>query len=290
MLIHEKNDDMRTVYDLLDEHRHFLDANQPEHSNSFHQRCNNQPEAARAEAVVFAFFKRNGYDIQVEETRNEGGVDFRAKKDNIEFVIEVTSILRETFTKRSGAPESSISGKGYHVDLYGVARQIRHETFDKAKQMSGYDCPTILVIACEHPEYADFLHDKEVFGPKMLLTSPPKLEIPSGNNVTDLADSLFFKFRDNRNDRIVFCRKSISAVLLFYIHERIRSEIVGILHPKPAYNFSIKLLPSVPFVEVLVPERVLTSEMEDYSVEDFDNQISTRWIPDNSPDGLFWYN
>ena len=281
---------MRAVYDLLDEYKHFLDVNQPEHSNSFHQRCNNQPEAARAEAVVFSFFQWNGYDIRVEETVNEGGVDFRVQTENTDFVVEVTSILRETFTKRSGAPERPISGKGYHADLYGVARQIRHETFDKAKQTSGYDCPTILVIACEHPEYADFLHDKEVFGPKMLLTSPPKLEIPGGNNVTDLADSLFFKFRDNRNDRIVFCRKSISAVLLFYIHERIRSEIVGILHPKPAYDFSIKLLPSVPFVEVLVPERVLTSEMEDYSVEDFDNQISTRWIPDNSPDGLFWYN
>ena len=108
--------------------------------------------------------------------------------------------------------------------------------------------------------------------------------------MTDLADSLFFKFQDDRDDRIVFCRESISAVLLFYIHERIGSEIVGLLHPKPAYHFSIELLPSVPFVELLVPEEVLASEIADYSVEDFDNQISTRWIPDNPPNGLFWYN
>ena len=278
--VHGENDDMRTVDNLLDEYKQFLDANQPEHSNSFHQRCNTQPEAARAEAIIFSFFQWNGYDIRVAETGNEGGVDFRVQTENADFVVEVTSILQETFTKRSGAPESPISGKGYHVDLYGVARQIRHEAFDKAKQMSGYDCPTILVIACEHPEYADILHDKEAFGPKMLLTSPPKLSVPGGNNVTYLEDSLFFKFQ---NGRIVFCRESISAVLLFYIHPRIRAEIVGLLHPKPAYNFSIELLPSVPFVEVLVPG------IENYSTGDSYN-IEARWIPDNLPDGLFWYN
>ena len=58
---------------------------------------------------------------------------------------------------------------------------------------------------------------------------------------------------------------------------------MGLLHPKPAYNFSIELLPSVPFVEVLVPE------IENYSVGDSYN-IEARWIPDNLPDGLFWYN
>ena len=271
---------MRTVDNLLDEYKHFLDTNQPEHSNSFHQRCNNQPEAARAEAVVFSFFEWNRYDIRVEETGSEGSVDFRAQKDDTEFVVEVTSILRETFTEHSGIPERIISGKGYSVDPYRVPHLIRSEVSGKAKQMSGYDCPRILVITCEHPEYADFLHEKEAFGPAMLLTSPPKLEIPSGNNITDLADSLFFRFE---NGSIVFCRESISAVLLFYIHERIRSEIVGLLHPKPAYHFSIELLPSVPFVEVLVPE------IEDYSAGE-SYQIETRWIPDNLPDGLFWYN
>ncbi len=271
---------MRTVNNLVDEYKHFLDANQHEHANSFHQRCNNQPESARAEAVVFSFFQQNGYDIQVEETPSRGGVDFRVQKENMDFVVEVTSILRETFAKRYGAPERPVSGQGYSVNLYRVARQIRHEAFDKAKQMSGYDCPTILVIACEHPEYAEILDDKGVFGPKMLLTSPPKIAVPSGNSITHLEDSLFFKFQ---NDRIVFCRQSISAVLLFYINKRIGSEIVGLLHPKPAYNFSTELLPSVPFVEALVPE------IENYSVGDFYN-IEARWIPDNLPDGLFWYN
>ena len=271
---------MRTTDNLLDEYKHFLDANHPEHSNSFDQRCNIQPEAARAEAVVFSFFKWNGYDIRVEEAGNEGGVDFRVQTENTVFVVEVTSILRETFTKRYGTPKRPISGKGYSVNLYGVARQIRYEAFDKEKQMSGYDCPTILVIACEHPEYADFLHDKGAFGPKMLLTSPPKISIPTGKNITDLKYSLFFKFQ---NRRIVFCRESISAMLLFYINKKAGSEIVGLLHPKPAYNFPTGLLPSVPFVEVLAPG------IENYSAGDSYN-IEARWIPDDLPDGLFQYN
>ena len=47
-------------------------------------------------------------------------------------------------------------------------------------------------------------------------------------------------------------------------------KIVGLLHPKPAYHFSIELLPSVPFVEVLVPE------IEDYAAGE-SYQIETRW-------------
>lgn len=278
----EINDDGKTVCDLLNEYKHFLETNQPEHSNSFHQRCNNQPEAARAEAVVFSFLQWNGYDIQVEETGNEGGADFRAKKENTEFVIEVTSIRRETFAEHSGVPENPwASGRGRHVGNYDVAHLIRSEASGKADQISGYDCSRILVIACEHPEYSIFLKKSEDvgFGADMFLTSPQVLGLPNLDDVTYLDDSLFFRFQDSR---IFFCRESISAVLLFYI-SKYHSEATGLLHPKPAYNFLIEFLPSVPFVEVLVPE------IEDYSAGD-SYRIRTRWLPDNLPDGAFIYN
>ena len=111
----EINEEGKTVYDLLGEYRHFLDANQPQHFNSFHQRCNDQPEAARAEAATFSFFKWNGYNMRVEETPNQGGVDFRAQKDNVEFVIEVKSILRDTFTRHSGVPDNWEPGRGHYM-------------------------------------------------------------------------------------------------------------------------------------------------------------------------------
>ena len=259
---------MKTVYDLLDEYKDFLDGTN--RFESFKRLCCAEPEAARSEAVAYSFFKWHGYDIQVEETPNEGGVDFQIQAESTDFVVEVTSILRETYTEHSGMPERIISGS-YGVNPYRVPHLIRSEVSSKARQMSGYDCPRILVITCEHPEYAYFL-DKKAFGPAVLLTSPPKIEIPGGNNVTDLADSLFFRFQ---NDRIVFCRESISAVLLFYI-SKYYVQTTCLLHPQPVYNFSVDFLPSVPFVEVLI------SETEDYT--------ETRWIPDNLPDGVFIYN
>ena len=189
----------------------------------------------------------------MEETGDEGGVDFRVQKGNTEFVIEVTSIRRETFTRRSGVPENPLtSGRGYYVGNYEVANLIRSEASGKAGQMSGYDCPRILIIACEHREYSIFLKKSENvgFGADMFLTSPQVLGLPNLDDVTYLDDSLFVRFQDGR---VVFCRESVSAVLLFYI-SKFHTEATGLLHPKPVYNFLIEFLPSVPFVEVLVPE------------------------------------
>ena len=73
----------------------------------------------------------------------------------------------------------------------------------------------------------------------------------------------------------LFCRESISAVLLFYI-SKYYAQTTCLLHPQPVYNFSVNFLPSVPCVEVLI------SGTEDYT--------ETRWIPDNLPDGVFIYN
>ena len=273
----EITEGMKTVYDLLGEYKDFLDGT--DRLESFEDLCCAEPEAARAEAVAYSFFKSHGYNIQVEETPNEGGVDFRVQAETTGFVVEVTSIWREIYTKHSGMSERIISGRSGSVSPYKVPHLIRSEVSGKAKQMSGYGCPRILVITCEHPEYAIFLDKKEPFGPAGLLTSPPKISIPSGNNVTELEDSLFFKFGE---DRIVFCRESISAVLLFCI-SKYYAKAVGLLHPRPAHTFSIEHLPLMPFVEVLAPE------IEDYSIRD-SYQIDTRRIPDNLLEGLFVYN
>ena len=258
---------MRTAADLLSDYNCYLQTYNPSWYKSFHKRTT--PESARAEAVVFSFFQRSGYNIQLEEKPNRGGVDFRVQKNNAEYVVEVASIGRKAFGECYGIPEEPINGKGYSTNkLCKVANKIRSEAARKAKQMSGYKCPSILVIACEHPEYASILHDTGPTGPAMFHTG-----LPNFDNETNLATSLFLKFQ---NDKVGFCRKSISAVLLFYIHQRVRSEIVGLLHPEPTYNFSSELLPSAPFVEALVSVR------DSYFIE-------TRRIPHDSPVALFWY-
>ena len=264
---------MKTVYDLLDEYKDFLDGTN--RFESFKKLCCAEPEAARSEAVAYSFFKwHHGYDIQVEETPDEGGVDFRIQAESTDFVVEVTSILRETYTEHSGMPEI-ILDRVRCVSPYKVPHLIRSEVSSKAKQMSGYDCPRILVITCEHPEYQYFLNKQNALGPEALLTSPPKISIPSRKNVSGLKDSLFFRFQ---NDRIVFCRESISAVLLFHISKN-HVQTTGLLHPKPVHNFSVDLLPSVPFVKVLIS-----------GIDATEGHTKTRRIPDNLPDGVFVYN
>ena len=268
----EITEGMKTVYDLLDEYKDFLDGT--DRFESWNRLSRDEPESARSEAVAYAFFKSHGYNIQVEETPDKGGVDFRVQAETTDFVVEVTSILRENYTKNSGMPEI-ILDRVRCVSPYKVPHSIRSKVSDKASQMSGYNCPRILMIACEHPEYQYFLNKQNALGPEALLTSPPKISIPSKKNVTGLEDSLFLKFQ---NGRIVFCRKSISAVLLFYI-SKYYVQTTGLLHPQPVYNFSVDLLPSVPFVEVLIS-----------GIDATEGHTKTRRIPDNLPSGVFVYN
>ncbi len=288
---------MKTVNNLVDEFRHFLNDNHSKHFNAFNQRYNDHPEAAKAEAVVFSFFNQNGYNIRVEETsKNKGGVDFRVRTADSEFVVEVTSVSQNTFTKKSGVPTKFKSSKVFTVSSRGAARQIRQEAFDKAKQMSGYNCPAILIVTSEHLQYGHILQNKKApFGASMFMTSPPGIAIEhnqkirdddtqtpisfTSENATNLEYSLFLKF--NERGRIEFCRKQISAVLLFYIRKH-EVSIVGLLHPKPIYRFSHKILPSVPFMKALIPKGVLSSETEDYSIADFGGGIESIWIHDES--------
>lgn len=275
----EITEGMKTVYDLLDEYKDFLDGT--DRLESFEGLCCAEPEAARAEAVAYFLFKWNGYNMRVEETPDRGGVDFRAQKHNAEFVIEVKSILRETFTEHSRVPENPwASGGVFRPDPYRVAHLVRSEASGAVVQMSRYNCPRILIIACEHSEFSIYLKRKGVgSGAEIFLTSPPVLALPNLDNVTYLDNSLFFKLQ---NGRIVFCRESISAVLLFYI-SKYHAQTTGLLHPQPVHNFSIEFLPLVPFVEVPVPA------IEDCSTGDV-YRIRPRWIPDNLPDGFFVYN
>ena len=271
----ETTEGMKTKYDLLDEYKDFLEDTDPDSLESFNKRLDrDEPQAAQAEAVAYSFFKWHGYDIQVEETLNAGGVDFRVQAESTDFVVEVTSILRENYTKYSGMPEGILDSVRC-VSPYEVPDAIQSKVHDKERQMSGYNCPTILMIACEHLEFQYFLKKRNPIGPQALLTSPPKIDIFSGKNVSCLKDSLFFRFE---NDRIAFCREQISAVLLFYISTH-RAQTTGLLHPQPMYNFSVDLLPSVPFVEVLISGIGAT-----------EGHAEPRWIPDNLPDGVFVYN
>ena len=128
----------------------------------------------------------------------------------------------------------------FRPDPYRVARRIQSAASSAAAQMSGYNCPRILVIACEHPEFSTYLKKSEDVGDgaEIFLTSPPVLALPNLVDVTDLANSLFFRLQ---NGSIVFLqRKHFSGATIFYI-SKYHAQTTGLLHPLPARNFSIEL-------------------------------------------------
>ncbi len=154
---------------------------------------------------------------------------------------------------------------------------LRTKASSKAFQISGQKMPRVLAIAAEH--YASHA----LLGPraaKDLLTSDTTLQVPIGHkdlNITqstDLKNSVFF--RHSPSGDVEPCRQSISALLLIQIYNN-QSDIVGVLHPEPAYSFSIKLFPNIPFLRI-----------NPWPFEN--NQISYEWIIDSPNEASFPHN
>ena len=245
---------MYSIANVIDSHKSFLKIEYPKHLQRYCDRLENQPESAKAEAISCYFFRTRCDDVQVEEDLQKGGVDFRCKsKDGTEFVSEVTCFEAEAAAAQSKLPnefpenELNIGGPFAMVNHRLLSKAVR-----KAKQISGYCCPRILVITCEHI-MSEILLGKP--GAELLLTSEPEILEPVGNlgntselgnvnSVTDLRHSVFFRLK---NGKLESCRRSISAILLFSIFPD-KTSVVGLLHPDPEYKFPIRALPLMPFL------------------------------------------
>ena len=256
------------VDDLVDNYRRFLENEHPTRVKSYDDLLNRQPASARAEAVAFYFLRTYSDNIHVEEDSKKGGVDFRCQKGNAEFVAEVTCLDAESVARKSGLknePPRNRSGGWYS----GITNKLFDKVDEKTNQMSGYDCPAILVMTCEHP-LTDMLLDR--IDAEFLLTGDQKIAVvPFSNStenldsVTDLENSVFFLY-NQENGKLESCRRSISAILLFSIFGA-SILVVGILHPDPIHRFPIELLRSVPFVRLKSwpPEKgILEIEWQSY--------------------------
>jgi hypothetical protein len=249
---------MSSITNVIDSHKRFLAAKYPKHFQHYCHRLNDQPESARAEAIACSFFRARCDDVQVEEDFKKGGVDFRCKsKDGTEFVSEVTC-----FEAEAAAAQSELSNEfpENELDFGGpfatVTHRLLNKAVGKAKQMSGYCCPRVLIITCEHI-ISDILLGKP--GAELLLAGNSKIVEPIDNlgdttklenvdSVTDLKNAVFFRLK---NGKLESCRQSISAILLFSISaDQTFSEVVGLLHPDPIYKFPICAFPSVPFLKL----------------------------------------
>ena len=247
---------MSSITNVIDSHKRFLKAKYPKHFQRYCHRLNNEPESARAEAIASFFLRVRCDDVQVEEDLKKGGIGFRCRsKDGTEFVSEVTCLETEHAAKRSKLKnEFPEDGFGGAFDM--ITDRLFWKVLNKEDQMSGYCCPQILIITCEHTGSSILLgHAVAEFlltGDQQIVEQVDKPGNPSKlgnvNSVTNLKNAVFFRLK---NGKLESCRRSISAILLFSVSpDETYSEVVGLLHPDPEYKFPICAFPSVPFLKL----------------------------------------
>ncbi len=244
---------------LVPKYTHFLEDEHPNHVAHYRNRLKTNPEGAIAEAVTFHFFRSNLDTVQVNEEPNKGGVDFLCKIGSSEFIAEITSLQAETVTRKSGLEHKPT--KRHSVRPFSpITRKLCDTVYDKAFQMSGYNCPGVLVIACKHP-LGGVLFDSS--GAERLLVGDIKIGLSSSRestNVTELKDSCFLRY----NQEWELGNRSISSILLFHISE-VSASVLGILHPNPTHKFLPEFLPSIPFLR-----------LKQWPPND--NKIKTEWV------------
>lgn len=239
---------MTSASTVIESYKTFLEVKYPSHHGKFCSLLRDSPESAKAEAILFSLMRFEFKEIKIAENVSSGGADFLCISDRDEFILEVTSLKAEAVAIQSGWV-NTLSDSNTAGSFAMITHMLRTKASGKAAQVSDYPMPRVLAITCEHIG-ADFLIGPH--GAETLLTSDTKIAVPIGEPlrethlITDLKDSVFFKFKNGKAES---CRRSISAILLLSLFAD-KSLIVGVLHPDPKYRFSIDLLPSVPFLRL----------------------------------------
>lgn len=266
---------MTETAEIINAYKLYLEVKYQDHFKKYCSLIKNQPESAKAEAVVFSILRTIFDDVIIAEDISTGGADFLCTTNNTEFIVEVTCLETESVANQSGL-ENKISD----VDKLTWFSMITHKLFTKActkaRQVAGKETPRVLAISTEH------IYGEELIGSHAaedLLTSDTKIQIPVGKPIsevklsTDLKDSVFFRLKDG-----VFqsCRRSISAILLIHILSD-KCYMVGILHPDPVYVFPIKYLRNVPFIR-----------LKKWPPEN--NTIETEWVIHSPSRAQFYHH
>jgi len=235
------------ISDIIKSYKTFLMVKYPSQHKLFCNRLNNDPESARAEAVVFSLLRQYvTVDVTIAEDIITGGADFMCSKAETKFIIEVTSLKSEAVAEQSGLPNKAPED-GSTSSFRLITHMLRTKASEKAAQLAKYEMPRVLAITCEHLA-SDVLLGP--YGAEAFMSSDTKIAIPIQiketieeeiHLTTDLKNSVFFRFS---NGIVEPCRQSISAILLISILAD-SSLAVGILHPAPQYMFSSALLPNM---------------------------------------------
>lgn len=241
--------------ELEAEHRSWLSGFDPQYLRNWEKVLNSDEEAAFAEARVRRLLQ--GYGIRVEPNEDLTGAsqqpDFRCCAGKEKFYVEVTCILTEVATAKTGIP----------VEPHGLTacRPLTDAVFaecrGKASQCGNLDAPALVAIGTFHTFAAMASFKKPVMD--WVLTGEAKIawdvDVRTGRQVgktyqiTELHSAAFL--RPDETQEVGYARSSISGLLLCGLGSE-PPRVLGALHPNPARPFNPAILPQVEFGQVAI--------------------------------------
>jgi hypothetical protein len=242
-----------SVDEILEFYWRFLSRNADlvVHFEQFKKRYQSDRKAAEAEAIVFSLLRAEKLRPEIFEDPGTGGPDFRCNPSPGEsFLLEVTSLDSDSVSKKSGLPLKMTRAGGGAYGL--ITEKLLSAAKNKAPQLGSHNLSAVLAITSDY-DFASLLLDR--MAAEYLMTSAPQTNVPLNGKpsytTVDLRHAVFCRLSElvtaSEESMIFPCRQSISAILLITIHAR-ESQVVGLLHPEPAYSFNPNWFPKVPYL------------------------------------------
>ncbi len=151
---------------LADEHRHWLSAFDPRYLKNWERMLNADEEAALAEAGVRRWLASQSVAAEPNEelTGAEQRPDFKCRRGDEKFYVEVTHIATEKATDLTGLSEEA----NVLVNPTPLNRAIQAICTNKAVQCSNQDSPVLVAVGTFHGAAAVFSFSPP--WPDMILT------------------------------------------------------------------------------------------------------------------------
>ena len=240
---------MDIIERTIESYKRFLEIKKPEHFKQYLIREKHNMEAARSEAIIFALLRQMTENVTVNENLSTGGVDLLCKGAGYNFFVETTSIGIKATAKRSGL--NNIIDRETHAQAFSLITQtLRNRLSDKTTQLAKQDAARILFLTSEHI-FGDVLLGvgaaRELFTGDINIAFKINSTESESLLETKLGNAAFFRL--NSQGKIELCRTSISAVILCSINYD-KCNLVGLINPKPKYQFPIRIFPQVPFIRL----------------------------------------
>jgi hypothetical protein len=212
-------------------------------------------EAALCEAGTRQLLQE--LDVNVEPYSfggNDPNPDFKCQKDSKLFYVDATCVMKDTATRRSKLDDTPQNQRGTFYSL--LTESYFHKAGKKVSQFENMNAPCIIAIGTMHFQAGVLCFDEksaeEILTGKSGISS--QINTRTGRAIgkpyqsTSLEAAPFLKMRKIICDEPLIqpVWQAISAVLLcpFNIHP---VKCLGILHPKPIYEFDKSLLSCIKF-------------------------------------------